>query len=188
VSIETVISQLQQMKSGGLPTPAAPAPVAADVRRRTDKVSMSIAIPPACQGLEQLWPALVEAAASRLTLGFLAHGHPVSLEKQTLTIQFPAEDAGQVHLVDADALNFLRGKLADLGQPNTDLKFVVAEEEQAVAPPPPKPVAMAAPAVQPKPEKPAPQKLNVEDFKNDPLIQKALEIFRGHIVEVRAGI
>jgi hypothetical protein len=28
----------------------------------------------------------------------------------------------------------------------------------------------------------------VEEFKNDPLIQKALEIFRGNIVEVRAGI
>ena len=188
VTIETVISQLQQLKGGGFPAPVpAPAPVAADARRRPDKVSMSIEIPQTPQGLEQLWPALVEAAGSRLSLGFLAHGHPLSLEKQTLTIQFPAEDAGQVHLVDADALNFLRGKLADLGQPNTDVRFVVAEDEQAVAPPPPKPVAMAAPA-EPKKEKPAPQKLNAEDFKNDPLIQKALEIFRGHIVEVRAGI
>jgi hypothetical protein len=27
---------------------------------------------------------------------------------------------------------------------------------------------------------------NKEDFKNDPLIQKALEVFKGTIVEVRA--
>jgi hypothetical protein len=35
-------------------------------------------------------------------------------------------------------------------------------------------------------EKPAPVSLNKDDFKNDPLIQKALEIFKGQIVEVRA--
>ena len=28
--------------------------------------------------------------------------------------------------------------------------------------------------------------LNAEDFKNDPLIQKALEVFKGRIIEVRS--
>jgi hypothetical protein len=32
---------------------------------------------------------------------------------------------------------------------------------------------------------PQPEKLDPEEFKNDPLIQKALELFRGRIVEVR---
>ena len=32
----------------------------------------------------------------------------------------------------------------------------------------------------------APSKFSKEDFKNDPLIKKALEIFKGTIVEVRA--
>jgi hypothetical protein len=32
----------------------------------------------------------------------------------------------------------------------------------------------------------APVPFNKNDFKNDPLIQKALEIFKGQIVEVRA--
>ena len=32
----------------------------------------------------------------------------------------------------------------------------------------------------------APVTFNKNDFKNDPLIQKALEIFKGQIVEVRA--
>jgi hypothetical protein len=35
-------------------------------------------------------------------------------------------------------------------------------------------------------EKPVPVPFNKADFKNDPLIQKALEIFKGQIVEVRA--
>jgi len=30
-----------------------------------------------------------------------------------------------------------------------------------------------------------PAKMSVDDFKNDPLIKKALEIFKGTIVEVR---
>ena len=34
--------------------------------------------------------------------------------------------------------------------------------------------------------KPEPVPFNQDDFKNDPLIQKALEIFKGQIVEVRA--
>jgi hypothetical protein len=29
--------------------------------------------------------------------------------------------------------------------------------------------------------------LNEDDFRNDPLIKKALEIFKGQIVEIRAG-
>jgi hypothetical protein len=35
-------------------------------------------------------------------------------------------------------------------------------------------------------EKPVSVAFNKNDFKNDPLIQKALEIFKGQIVEVRA--
>ena len=200
VSIDTVIKQLQEMRGGGLPAakeargdqpsqgfgPAGARPTVAAAKPA--KSAMSIEIPAAPQGLQQLWPALVEAVGPRLSLAFLAHGQPVSLEKQTLTIQFPADDEGQVHLVDADALKFLQGKLAELGQPNVQIKFVVAEAQPMVAPTLPTPVAAPAPVPEPKKEKPVPQKLNPEDFKNDPLIQKALEIFKGHIVEVRAGI
>jgi len=35
-------------------------------------------------------------------------------------------------------------------------------------------------------EKAASVPFNKDDFKNDPLIQKALEVFKGQIVEVRA--
>src|SRR5436190_558739 len=188
VSIETVISQLQQMRGGGSPAPAPsppPAPVAADVRRRTDKVSMSIAIPPAAEGLRQLWPAFVEAALRTSPVGFafLAHGEPVSLENKILAIRFPAEESGHLEIADT---KMLEAKLSELGHAGTRIRFIVAEALSTPAPthedarpltPPPR--VQAAPA---------PQKLNVEDFKNDPLIQKALEIFRGHIVEVRAGI
>ncbi|HTD85841.1 MAG TPA: DNA polymerase III subunit gamma/tau, partial [Candidatus Binatia bacterium] len=188
VSIETVISQLQQMRGGGSPAPAPsppPAPVAADVRRRTDKVSMSIAIPPAAEGLRQLWPAFVEAALRTSPVGFafLAHGEPVSLENKILAIRFPAEESGHLEIADT---KMLEAKLSELGHAGTQIRFIVAE-----ALPTPAPTQEDARPLTPPPRvqaAPAPQKLNVEDFKNDPLIQKALEIFRGHVVEVRAGI
>jgi hypothetical protein len=43
--------------------------------------------------------------------------------------------------------------------------------------------AVPAPA---RREAPTPVKLSKEDFKNDALIQKALEVFKGQIVDVRA--
>ena len=47
----------------------------------------------------------------------------------------------------------------------------------------PKPQATPAPAAK---EKLASIPFSKDDFKNDPLIQKALEMFKGQIVEVRA--
>jgi DNA polymerase III subunit gamma/tau len=194
VSIDAVIRQLQELRGGRSSTSAEARveprpPVAAT---KAGKSAMSIEIPKAPEGLQQLWSALVEAAlqASRLGFGFLVHGEPVSLEKQVLTIRFPAEEAGHLEIADVKTLE---AKLAELGQPNTQIKFVLAEPQPSATPTPAvggrtSTSAEARVELRPPPEKPAPQKLNPEDFKNDPLIQKALEIFRGHIVEVRAGI
>ncbi|HWC60278.1 MAG TPA: DNA polymerase III subunit gamma/tau, partial [Verrucomicrobiae bacterium] len=99
----------------------------------------------------------------------------------------------------------LQTKLGELGHPHAQFKFVKAEppahrvpavvetpaapvaaapaKPSASAPAPAKP-APAAP--QPQKDKPAPVPFNKDDFKNDPLIQKALEVFKGQIVEVRA--
>ena len=120
--------------------------------------------------------------ASPVGFAFLNHGEPVSLENKVLAIRFPADEAGHLEIADTKTLE---AKLGELGHAGTQIKFIVADAAPA-------PVASVSAPVQtlpePKKEKPVPQKLNVEDFKNDPLIQKALEIFRGHIVEVRAGI
>jgi hypothetical protein len=96
----------------------------------------------------------------------------------------------------------LQTKLFELGHPNSQIKFIKADAppDRRVAQPeaahatlaqkgsPPRsagPARSAAPAPTMK-EKLAPVPFNKEDFKNDPLIQKALEIFKGQIVEVRA--
>jgi len=91
---------------------------------------------------------------------------------------------------------------------NSQIKFVKAERPAnrvpaileapasapAAAPAPANSAAPASPAAKPAPatpaqpakDKPASVPFNKDDFKNDPLIQKALEVFKGQIVEVRA--
>jgi DNA polymerase III subunit gamma/tau len=160
--------------------------------------------------LEAVWHNLLEAVgrASPFTKSYLLEAHPVSFEKELLVIGF--EPAFQDHLSLVDnpkSHTLLQTKLTELGYPNSHVKFVKAEapagrkavetpisvHEPATARPeePPKPTpamatARSAPQIASPKEKLAPIPFNKDDFKNDPLIQKALEIFKGQIVEVRA--
>jgi DNA polymerase-3 subunit gamma/tau len=156
--------------------------------------------------LAQLWREVLEAVgrASPFTKSYLLEAHPVSLVKNVFTIGFDPEFADKLELVNNPKNQaLLQTKLAELGHPNTQIKFIKsdapaewagaaaapAETAPVSAPAPagpvsaPKPLPAAAPS---KREKPAGPGLSAEEFKNDPLIQKALEIFKGQIVEVRS--
>jgi DNA polymerase III subunit gamma/tau len=157
--------------------------------------------------LPELWQQLIEAVGrvSPFTRGYLIDAHPVSFEKNVLTIGFDPEFADHLGLVDnARNHTLIATKLAELGHASTMIRFIQAEappgwqrSSAAVAPQPAPSAAKAAaapPAAKPSEaapassaeKKPAPVPFNQEDFKNDPLIQKALEIFKGTIVEVHA--
>lgn len=165
---------------------------------------------PAQTDLETLWARLVEAVGrvSPFTRSYLIEAHPVSFAKNVFTIGFDPEFEDHIPLVD-NARNHavLQTKLSELGHANAQLKFIKAEAPAnrvpaVAAPPPPEPAAPAptkAPATaaaSPKPaaavpqppvkERPAPVPFNKDEFKNDPLIQKALEVFKGQIVQVVA--
>ncbi len=159
--------------------------------------------------LTGLWWQLIEAVGriSAFTRGYLANAHPVSFEKNVLVIGFDPEFEDHLGLVDNSRNHaLLQTKLAELGYANAMIKFVKAEapagwerKPVAAAPTPtpaPAPAAKqpsasvapkaadATPAA-PAEKKSAPVPFSKDDFKNDPLIQKALEIFKGTIVEVR---
>jgi DNA polymerase-3 subunit gamma/tau len=159
--------------------------------------------------LYQLWAGLLEGVgrASPFTRTYLLEAHPVSLTAKLLTIGFDPEFEDHIGLVD-NARNhaLLQTKLSELGHPGMQIKFVKAERPENFAtptvaapatpaplttPPPsntatsPAPKPATAPAAAPVKEKAAPIAFSKDDFKNDPLIQKALEIFKGQIVEVR---
>jgi len=88
----------------------------------------------------------------------------------------------------------------ELGYPDTQIKFI-KDEAAAGAPKQARPAApapeaktaaatttskrAAAPA-SPERDKAAAATTGKDDFKNDPLIKKALEIFKGRIVEIRS--
>ena len=156
---------------------------------------------PTTADLEGLWAKLVDAAgrASPFIRSYLLEAHPVSFAKNLFTIGFDPEFADQMELVNNQKTHaILQTKLHELGHSGAQIKFIVAESSVPRA----KPAAEPAPVV-PSPvpgaaaptksaattapaKKPEPVALNADEFKNDPLIQKALEIFKGTIVEVRA--
>jgi DNA polymerase-3 subunit gamma/tau len=193
-----------EASTAAVPTSGAgPVPVAS--LRESATGSSSSQKPPE---LLDLWKNVLEAVGrvSAFTRSYLLEAHPVSFTKNVLTIGFDPEFQEHIALVDVPRNHtLLQTKLAELGHAHVQFKFIQAEAPTGWQRPA-QPVASAAAAIvapaqktpsTPKPaetpvpvaparEKPAPVAFSKEDFKNDPLIQKALEIFKGQIVEVRA--
>jgi DNA polymerase-3 subunit gamma/tau len=140
---------------------------------------------------------------SLFTRSYLLEAHPVSFANNLFTIGFDPQFEDHIALVDnSKNHSLLQTSFLELGLPGVQIKFVKAEAparpkaDIAAANPAPasqpksspaaQPARAATPAPTPAKEKPAPVAFNKEEFKNDPLIQKALEVFKGQIVEVRA--
>ena len=133
---------------------------------------------------------------------YLLEAHPVSFEKGVFIIGFDPEFDDHRGLVDNSKNHaIIQTKLAELGHSNSQIKFIKADAPAGRTRLAPTVVPTAAPVTTPKTasasaakpiaptakEKPsAPVPFNKDDFKNDPLIQKALEVFKGTIVDVRA--
>ncbi len=193
VSIDTVLKQVQQLRAeaaAGAPKSAAPKAAPAPAAKPAPRAApMTAAPPPGDTDLGQLWEKLVDAVsrASPFVHAYFKEAHAVSFVKNVLTIGFDPEDAEHLPLVDNSKNHALvQTKLAELGHPNTQVRFIQHEAplREKKAAPAPRPPASAAPA--PAAAAPEAAPLSQEDFKNDPLIQKALEIFKGRIIEVRS--
>jgi len=195
VSIDTVLNRVQQLRAeaAGAPAassrPVAPSPPNIAAPKRAVPTTASA-------DLTDLWPRLLDAVAmakKTFLLTFLKAAQPLALAKNVLTIGY---DPGvtDVSVVDNSTNHsVLQTKLAELGFPGCQVKFVVSETTLPTRPEP-APVSQAAaptpaaPKAAPRPDKPRaePAAFNAEAFKNDPLIQKALETFKGQIIEVRS--
>ncbi|MBI4324676.1 MAG: DNA polymerase III subunit gamma/tau [Chloroflexi bacterium] len=151
------------------------------------------------ENLEAVWLQIVEAVgrASPFARTYLLEAHPVSFAKNVFTIGFDPEFADHLGLVDNPKnRNLIQTKLRELGLGDAQVRFIQAEApanraSRAATEPAPTAREANAPAkavspTEPKAEKAASTGPSKEDFKNDPLIKKALEIFKGQIVEVRS--
>jgi DNA polymerase-3 subunit gamma/tau len=195
---------------------APPVPAAAPKRQETTAASPIKQPAPAAPistaatsgSLAELWRNLLDAVskASPFVYSYLTNAHPISFEKDIFVIGFDPEFEDQISLVDHSRNHaLLTTKLAELGRHNAMIKFVKAEAPVGWERPSATPVANSTPPSAAKPasvakatetaetgaapaaeKKTAPVAFNKEEFKNDPLIKKALDIFKGTIVEVRA--
>lgn len=158
--------------------------------------------------LETLWSKLVEIAGP-LRRASMSVGRPISLENNALTVGFYNEDAHQLEI--ADDQSFKRAALKKLrseGLKDPKIRFIKINEDR---PADFKPVGMDLP-VSPKgsrsgksgngkvsgpvnePDKSSrpktaddaePIQMNPEEFKNDPQIKTALELFSATLIDVK---
>lgn len=133
-----------------------------------------------------------------LTRAVFFDTHPVSHDRRNFTVGLAPEIKDQLHLFEnAKTLAFIQEKLAEKGITEVTIKVVVSpppegwrkpkNTEAAFNAAPVVPAARSAtpgaPAEAAKPP-PPPQMVSMEEFKNDPLILKALELFKGQLVQV----
>lgn len=116
---------------------------------------------------------------SVIRFGWFREGVFDRIENGRMTVRFPAElsEAGSSMFMEKGIKEIEARLLQDLGQP-TKITFEFDEALQSAEPvPEPEPLPEAPPAVEPVIEQPAADPM--EEFLKDPLIEKALEIFKG---------
>ncbi len=216
VSLDAVLKQLNALRGGQTSTAAPPPVAAnvssrtsapPPPRPTAPAIAPTPVAPKRSEGgagdatLTDLWTKLIDAIGrvSPFTRSYLLEAHPVSFEKNVFIIGFDPEFQDHLALVDnARNHTLLQTKLGELGHHNAQIKFINAEAPAAhfalqPAAPESKPIApiaaqpkLASASAVPAEKKTASVPFSKDDFKNDPLIQKALEVFKGTIVEVRA--
>ena len=214
--LDAVLRQLNQLRGGqsggGVLSAQSPAterrapsrPETAGARKHAESALGAPSAAPAALAerpaisadLAATWTKLVEAVSrvSPFIRTYLLEAGPVSFDKNILVIGFDPEFADHLALIDNPRNHtLLQTKLAEIGHPNAQIKFIKAERPASFPAPAVAATLVAgvpttlvvAPATSFAKGKP-PATFNKNDFKDDPLIQKALEIFKGQIVEVRA--
>ncbi len=224
VSLDSVLSRLNELRlepSSVVPVPStAPVsgprqirpivstpPVPAIPDSKTSLAPQGLGGNPEVESLKDLWGRLFESIGIAIPFakGYFEKSFLVSFQNRTFTIGFDSENADQIVFVDnPKTIRVIQSKLADLGHPDSSVKFVKTPYPEGYQPPIAKPslpmdqppwsstLGVAAKPIEAKvtppvlkKEKAVPLVLNKEDFKNDPMIKKVLEIFKGQIVEVR---
>ena len=130
----------------------------------------------AAPSLTEAWAYAVEHLGKVTPLAtYLIGTQPLSFQAGKLIVGFDPEFADRREFVDTPRnRDILQTKLKEKLHTEIALKFEIAD---SVAPSPRPVVPLPA-------ERPA-KLTSVSDFKNDPLIKQALEIFKGQIVEIR---
>ena len=199
-SLNDVLDQLNLLRTGeggNQPSPTtAPAPkkkartkqsakTPEKVEAKAEPVQPGQSAP--AEGLPGLWAAMLGSLGG-FTRSYFAEAFPVSLEDGVFTVGFPEAMAPQRELADTKETNdkFIEA-LAANGQSVRRIVYAIAEPPEGWSAPA---LAVEAPEVNEEAAEspgPLPPKgpIDMEEFKDDPLIHKALEVFKGRIVDVK---
>jgi len=187
------------------PVPPTPPDAAVLVLSSAAPVEPPPRLPEGSQSAESVWQALLEhlATAETLLRSSLRQCRVEGWARGVLSIAH----APEAYLDTARNVAAIQTALQVLTGQSASVRFVVAESlAAAVAPagagaagspnggsnPGPRPTATAAvrptdpKSAEPRPKPAAPVLLDKEEFRNDPRIRQALEVFKGRILEVRA--
>lgn len=212
MSLNDVLDNLQQLRAEGGPVPessinsptpkqAAKAKIEKPAVAKQEAVAQPAATStppptpapsPAPTGGPALWASLMDCLGP-FVKGNFAEAHLDSVESGVLSIGFPPGQENALELANnPKTLKALKAKMAELGQDVREVRLVKAATPANWAATAPAPTAEVREETAPHStdaavEKPKPSKgpVDMDEFKNDPLIKKALEVFKGHIVDVR---
>jgi DNA polymerase-3 subunit gamma/tau len=197
-------SSAKKVSSGRSPSPAplsTPPGSAAQAEESTPRATQASA--QVSSG--DTWNRLMESLSvtNKFLQTYLSQAHPVGLDRDVFTIGYDPKVSDQLELVNTDRnREVILERLTELGLTVHRVRFVEAKAPEGMLPPlePPRaesadtsasapspetPARFPAPAAKPKQPAAEPVVLDKASFENDPLIKKALEIFRGQIVEIR---
>jgi DNA polymerase-3 subunit gamma/tau len=167
VGLDTVLKKLNELKSQGgvvATAPAAPAAKAPPPQHSTT--------PSSSVSIEDAWRHALDHLGKAVPLAktYFVGTKLLGLTGNVLTIGFDPEFAERRDFVDnARTRDLLHARLKEKLRADVTVKFVLSEAPAAKAAPVPPPVKRG----------------NNADFQNDPLIKKALDMFKGTVVEVR---
>jgi len=152
----------------------------------------SVAATPS-SSLTEIWQSVLErvGAASPFVKSHLIEARPVSYDGRVFLLGYDPEFAGHKDLAVAPrTIELLQTKIREVTHQEAVVKFEIISDPGLVKPTPslqPAPVTPLSTTASEQPSDataPTPARKPSRNFQDDPLIQKALEIFGGQIVEV----
>jgi DNA polymerase III subunit gamma/tau len=161
VSLDAVLKKLNELKAGTTTLPA-------------ERPKPGNSAPAPSASVEEAWTYALEhlGKTTPMAKSYFIGSQVVGFKAGTLTIGFDPEFSERRDLADTTRnRELLQAKLREFLRAEVAVKFELAEAASPRLPAAPKPAA--------------PARKGAENFKDDPLIKKALEIFKGQIVEVR---
>jgi DNA polymerase-3 subunit gamma/tau len=163
---------------------------------RPSAASPQAAVPAAepAADLAAVWQAVIERVgqASPFIKSHLVDARPISFDGQLFLVGYDPEFAGHKDLAAMPrSVELLQTKIKEVTRREAVVRFEIVSDPSLVKPTPSVSVAQQSAPAEPEPVAAAPvpvatPRKPARDFRDDPLIKKALEIFRGQIVDVKA--